>query len=304
MRTGERVLVTGAAGYLGWFVAGELCRRGYLVVGTSRDGEGMPEGVEAVSLQLDDGGSTAAELVARLRPAVILHLAALSSPDDCARDPERAQRVNGSATGALARAAAGCGGYLVYTSTDLVFDGTRAPYREEDPPGPMGPYMATKVLGEQEVLAVSEEFLVARVALLYGRRGGRKGSFSDWLLQQATRGQSATLFTDQWRTPAEVEDAASILADLLERRPGGLLHLGGPERVSRYEHGLALVQGHGLDGGVCQPIQVQDLPHLAPRPADASLCIGRLCEVLGRAPLGIEAGCSTSASRPGSVGSD
>lgn len=286
------LLVTGAAGFLGDALCRELLSRGRRVVGTSRDGAGAPEGVEPARLELSDGGLAGAELVRRLRPAAVVHLAAMADADACARDPAGAQRVNAEATGALARAAAEVGARFVYTSTDLVFDGTRAPYGEDDPPSPLGPYMATKAAGEGEALAASPSALVVRVALLYGRGRGRRGCFTDQLVRRLSAGDEVRLFTDQRRTPLLVDDAATFLALLLERGAVGRVHLAGPERVSRYEHGLAIARALGLDATRCVPSRMADQPALSPRPADVSLRIDRLVELCGRAPAGVKEACA------------
>jgi dTDP-4-dehydrorhamnose reductase len=292
------LLVSGAAGFLGDALCRELLARGRRVVGTSRDGAGQPPGVEPVALELGDGGRAGAELVRRLRPEAVLHLAAMADADACARDPAGAQRVNADATGALARAAAEVGARFVYTSTDLVFDGTRAPYHEDDPTAPLGPYMATKAKGEEQALAASPAALVVRVALLYGLRRGRRGCFTDQLARRLAAGEEVRLFTDQWRTPLFVDDAATFLALLLERGAAGRVHLAGPERVSRHEHGLALARALGLDASRCVPSRMADLATLSPRPADASLRIERLVALCGRAPSGVAEACARLASNP------
>jgi len=284
------VLVTGAAGFLGWYAARALADRDRTVVGTSRDGAGLPPGVEARALALDDGGAAAADLLRELRPGAVIHLAAESSADACARDPARARRINAEATGAIARAAAEVGAWLLFSSTDLVFDGTAAPYAEDDPTSPLGPYMASKVEGEAAVLAASPEHLVVRVALLYGRAGGRKGGFCDAFLRRLERGEDTPLFVDQFRTPLLVGDAAELLADLEARRPGGVLHLAGPDRVSRYEHGLILAETLGRDPALCEPVPMSAVSGLAPRPPDVSLAIDRLVALVGRSPRGVRAG--------------
>lgn len=290
------LLVTGAAGFLGDALCRELLARGREVVGTSRDGAGAPKGVLPERLELDDGGLAGAALVRRLRPEAVLHLAAMADADACARDPTLAQRVNAEATGALARAAAEVGARFVYTSTDLVFDGTRAPYGEDDPPAPLGPYMATKAAGERLTLEASPTALVARVALLYGLGRGRRGCFTDQLVARVRAGHDVRLFTDQHRTPLFVDDAAAFLALLLERGAAGRVHLAGPERVSRHEHGLAIARALGLDATRCVPTRMADLSGLSPRPADASLRIDRLVKLCGRAPARVAEACARMAS--------
>ena len=291
-----KVLVTGGSGFLGRYVCAELLARGHGVVATSTDGEGLPEGVSRVALRLDDGGREAGKLVGSLIPDAVLHLAALSNADRCALDPLAAQKVNAQATGKVAHAAHACGAHLIYASSDLVFDGRESPYADDAPLSPLGAYPLSKALGEAAVRAVSPSFLVARLALMYGLKLGRHGSFTDALVERLARGEEIKLFVDQWRTPLEVSDAAELLSDLLEQKTPGVLNVAGPERVDRCELGLALAESLGLDTSLCKPGRVADAG-LAPRPADASLDVRRVSALLGRSPLGVAAGCARVAAR-------
>lgn len=284
------ILVTGAAGFLGWYAAAALVEAGHAVVGSSQDGAGLPPGVAPLALELGDGGRAGAAWILSERPRAVLHLAAISDADACAREPDRCRTVNVEAAAELARAAEETGAWFGFASTDLVFDGARAPYGEEDPPAPLGPYMGSKADAEREVRRAHPEALVARVALLYGLAGGRKGCFSDTLLARLAAGEAVSLFADQHRTPLHVEDAAALLRDLLVRRASGLVHLAGPERVSRLEHGRALAAACGLPLALCREATMADVPKLSPRPADVSLRIERLVSLLGRRPWGIAEG--------------
>ncbi|MGE0707840.1 MAG: NAD(P)-dependent oxidoreductase [Planctomycetota bacterium] len=294
----RRALVTGAAGFLGHYVARALLARGWEVTGSSRDGAGLPCGVEPAPLSLEDGGRAAAALVAELRPELIVHLAAESDADACARDPERAVLLNAAASRALALAGKQLGARFLFSSTDLVFGGDAPPYREEDPPAPLGPYMASKAAAEALVLGVDPGALVLRVALLYGRRGGRKGSFTDALLARLARGEETPCFVDQRRTPIFVVDAAEAVTELAETDARGRLHLGGPERASRHEHAVALARACGLDPTLCRPTRVAEVAGLAPRPADVSLVTERLLALVSRPPRGIAAGAEAVAAQP------
>jgi dTDP-4-dehydrorhamnose reductase len=298
----KTVLVTGASGYLGWFVSRELVRRGRTVIGTSRDGDGMPAGVVGRRLVLDDGGLAAAALVREVAPEAVVHCAAMSDVNACAREPERAERVNSTATGALAQAAAHANVRLIYTSTDLVFDGSCAPYDERSTPSPTGPYMQSKLAGEERVLGASLGFLVVRVALVYGLAGGRHGKFSDRMVAWLKEGQSVDLWRDQYRTAVEVSDAAALLCDLLDADAGGILHLGGPERVSRYDMGLGLASALGLETSLCRSTSIEADPRFAGQPRDTSFDVSRLREVVGRDALGLAAGCRLSALRSNAAG--
>lgn len=136
-----RILVTGAAGGLGTYVVEALVSEGSGVVAWGRAG-GTTAGVDVEGVDLETAGwETRLEVIA---PDVVLHLAAMSAAESVRLDPERGHRVNVDAT---RRLAAWCGlrdRRLVFTSTDLVLDGTRPWNREEDPAEPILAYGRTK----------------------------------------------------------------------------------------------------------------------------------------------------------------
>lgn len=79
-------------------------------------------------------------LVKTLCPDVVINAAAYTAVDQAEQEPERAQRMNGTAVGLLAETMAALGGLLIHYSTDYVFAGTQSrPYRETDAPAPSMP---------------------------------------------------------------------------------------------------------------------------------------------------------------------
>jgi dTDP-4-dehydrorhamnose reductase len=203
------------------------------------------------------------------RPEIILHAAALAKVADCYRDPGRARQVNTRGTELLAELAAAAGARLVLTSTDLVFDGEHAPHREEDPPAPLSVYGRTKAAAEGPVLAVGG--VVVRISLLYGPTLVGRPAFYDEQVAALRAGKTVILFEDEWRTPLSLSTAARALLGVARSDFRGLLHLGGPERLSRLEMGRRLAAYLGADASVIRAVRREDLPSGEPRPRDTSL---------------------------------
>src|SRR5438876_2163063 len=171
-----RWLVTGASGQLGGYLLWHLRDGGEEVVAWSGSVSGEVSGVPLRIVDLTDAAATASAF-RDAKPQAVIHAAALARVDECYRDPKRARRVNTDATGRLAELATEAGARFVYISTDLVFDGERAPYRESDPPQPLSVYGHTKADGETAALATPRS-VVARVSLLFGPTlTGRPGFF-------------------------------------------------------------------------------------------------------------------------------
>jgi dTDP-4-dehydrorhamnose reductase len=184
-----------------------------------------------------------------LRPARILQCAALSSAADAEARPELARALNVDLPASVALWCARTGARLVHVSTDLVFGGREPPatgFREEDPPAPLSVYGRSKAAGEAAVLEACPSALVVRLPLLCGDSFGRGRGASDSLLAAIARGERPTLFSDEWRTPLDVADAARALVELAGADASGLLHVAGPDRLSRHELGLVVLQSRGM----------------------------------------------------------
>lgn len=208
------------------------------------------------------------------KPGAVIHCAAMAAIADCARDPERARRVNVEATATLARLAATHGARLVHVSSDLVFDGEAAPYTEDAPPAPTSIYGKTKADAETAALSAGDagDAVVARVSLLYGpTRTGRRGFFD--AMADALRtpeGAPLRLFEDEWRTPLSLRRAAQALHLLASSDVTGIVHVGGPERMSRLEMGRRLGAVLGISDARIEPAPRGSAAG-EPRPRDVSL---------------------------------
>lgn len=239
-----RLLITGASGQLGAYLLRYLQGSTDTVLAWSGSRQGQLFGFPLHPIDL----SNPTQLRERFReasPHVVLHTAALARHPDCQRDPERAFAVNAHAAGLLAEEAARASARLIHISTDLVFDGEKAPYREDAEPAPLSLYGRTKAEAEKLILASlprkkRERPLVVRVSLLFGPSLNGQPSFFDQQVAALRGGQPVTLFADEWRAPLALSTASRSLLSLARSSITGILHLGGPERISRLEMGQRL----------------------------------------------------------------
>jgi len=264
-----RWLITGASGQLGGYLLRELQSTRDTVVAWSytRAGELFGFPLQSVDLEQRD---TVAEAFRAARPDAVLHAAALSMVSDCYRHPDRARRINTEGTKLLAELAVDAGARLIYVSTDMVFDGVRGHYREEDSPQPLSVYGRSKLAGEASVLAAPRG-LVVRVSLMFGPTLIGRPYFFDQQLRTMQLGQQVTWFEDEWRSPFGLRAAAQALLTLGRAEVTGLLHIGGPERMSRLQMGQRLAAVYGLDASLVVPITQSSVATPEPRPRDLSL---------------------------------
>ena len=275
-----RILVTGASGLLGGRLAALLRRSASVVAG--RHLGAPPDGLPSVGIDLLSPESVRLAIL-ESRPDAILHSAALADPDRCESEPERARALNVEASRALARLARQQRVRLVLLSTDLVFPGEGGPFGESAPPRPLMVYGRTKLEGEEAALGEDPSAAVARVALVCGRGHGRRSTASESVAWALLAGRRLRLYTDQFRTPVDGGSLASALVRLLGGREEGVFHMGGAERLSRYELGLRTARLMGLDASLIDPVSSTEGSH-APRPRDVSLDSSRAARELGFRP--------------------
>ncbi len=269
-----RVVLTGASGQLGAYLCESLAGAGHAVSAWS----GRQTGGLLLPVDLTDAGAVSRAL-AEADPEVILHAGAVSSAEAVRRDPARARAVNVEATARLADWCGRHGRKILFTSTDLVFDGSRPWWREGDPPGPVLAYGRTKAEAEQAVLAVAGG-LVVRLSLLYGPSRAGRPTYSDRTIDGWRRGEAQTFFGDEYRTPLDLASAAEALVRLAGSEASGRVHLAGRERLSRFDHARRVAAALGFDPGLVRPNRQSDLTSPEPRPADVSLDTTRLAVLL------------------------
>jgi dTDP-4-dehydrorhamnose reductase len=199
-----------------------------------------------------------------------VHAAAVSQPNACEDDAAYSEKVNVGASRRIAKLCAANGASCVFVSTDLVFDGEHAPYAEADPAGPVNRYGEQKAAAEKEMCAVFGGVTVCRMPLMFGDPSPASHSFIQPFGEKLKRGEPLNLFTDEIRTPVSAVRASRGLL-LALGFPGEVFHLGGRQRLSRFEMGLMLAEVLGADRGLLRPALRADVKMAARRPRDVSL---------------------------------
>jgi dTDP-4-dehydrorhamnose reductase len=248
------LLVTGASGFLGRA----------LVAGA--------EGREVVGLT----STTDVRDVAALRaafaaasPTVVIHTAYRQHGDE-------AMAVNADGAANVARASRDVGARLVHVSSDVVFagDGDRL-LREDEEVRPVTDYGATKAAAERRVTEIDPAALLVRTSLILGGPGHAPSPHEQLALSAARGEREVAFFTDEIRSPIQVDDLARALLDLAATDAHGPLHLGGPDAVSRLGLAQLVVRAAGLDPAA---LRGRPAPPDRPRfcPLDSSRALGLL----------------------------
>lgn len=263
------LLITGASGFLG----GHFCRQrppGWQLWGTYQSQPVTFPEVATVRLDVTDETSLQAAWE-QVRPDAVVHTAALSKTGQCQQQPDLSYQINVVGTVNLARRCAQAQIPFIFTSTDLVFDGTAPPYGESDRPHPINVYGQHKALAEAQVLAAYPAATLCRLPLLLGPATATAHCFVQPFLAAIAAGTPQTLFTDEVRTPVAVTDAVQGLQLVLAQGLTGYLHLGGRDRLNRYELGCLIADSVGVSTASLQPGLQASVNLTTPRPRDVSL---------------------------------
>ncbi len=190
--------------------------------------------------------------LAEFAPEAVIHGAAYTNVDGCARDPETANRINGLGTQNVALACRDIGAVLVYVSTNEVFDGqAREPYVESDPPNPINAYGRSKLLGESFVQQLVPRFFVARTAWLFGPTGNH---FVKKIVRAADERGKLAVVTDEISSPTYAPDLAAAVARLVLTEAYGVFHFTNSGVCSRYDFAVEILRRTGRAGVPVEPI--------------------------------------------------
>ncbi len=218
--------------------------------------------------------------IADFFPDVVVHAAAWTDVDGCARDPEKAYRVNALGTQNVALACAASGAAMVYVSTNEVFDGAATePYREWDLPHPINPYARSKAAGEWFVRHLLTRFYIARTAWLYAP-GGRNFSNPGRILQLADERGALQVVSDEVGNPTYAPDLARAIAALIQTQAYGVYHLVNAGHCSRYDYVREVLRMGGREHVPVEPIGLDDFqrastpPRFAPLANTAAAALG------------------------------
>ncbi len=230
-------------------------------------------------------------LLAAARPSLVINAAAYTAVDRAESDAAAAWRANRDGPAVLAAYCAGAGIPLIHVSTDFVFDGSKgAPYTEADAPNPTSVYGASKLAGEQAVLAACTQAIVLRTSWVYAARGR---NFVLTMLNLASTRDRLRVVADQRGCPTSASDlAAAILGitDTIARegwqdRFGGLFHAAGGGETTWHGLASAAIARAGAYGQkqpeAVEAITSAEFPTPVKRPADSRLDCGRLERVFG-----------------------
>ncbi len=277
-----KLLITGASGLYGSKLAKLAIAKGIEVY--SSDIQSLS--VYGNFVKLDISGKTQVDEVFKtIKPDVVVHAATLTDVDKCETNKELAWKINVEGTRNIVEAAQSAGSFMIYISTDYVFNGEKGNYKETDKPDPINYYGLTKLKAE-EIVQTQPEYFIGRPSVIYGSTpAAGKVNFALWLIETLRKGEHVKIVTDQWNTPTLNTNLAEMTLEVIERRLTGIYHTCGATRVSRLNFAEQIADTFDLDKSLIDSVLSSQFTWPAKRPMDSSLDTSKAQKTLKNKPL-------------------
>ncbi|MDX2075674.1 MAG: dTDP-4-dehydrorhamnose reductase [bacterium] len=254
----SKILIIGAKGKLGGRIFANLSAMPHHTV----------SGIDVDEIDIADFYATRA-MITQFAPQVVINCAAWTDVDGCAKDPQKALRINGYGAGNIAIASTEIGAEVVQISSNEVFDGiSPTPYNEHDITHPINPYAYSKWVGEREVMNANPRHYIVRTAWLFAH-GGK--NFIQSILNAVSAGKQLRVVTDEVANPTYNDDLADAVIKLIETHRYGIFHMVNTGSASRYQFARYILDRAGFTDTPITPILSKEWSRPSTPPTYASL---------------------------------
>ena len=283
-----KVLVTGANGFLGYYLCRQLLDAGITVMATGKGESRLPFTNDPLfsyqSMDFTDPFQVDS-VFDDFQPGFVVHAGAISRPDFCEQNQMQAYINNVEGTVTLLINAAVHQSFFLFVSTDFVFDGKAGPYAEDDATNPVNYYGRTKMEAEEAVKEYEYDWAIVRTVLVYGKPQAGRDNLLTLVQKSLLNGNAISIFDDQYRTPTYVEDLAAAIVSIIQKKATGTWHISGKEMLTPYQMAVLAAQYLGLDESLVKKIHKGDLVEAARRPPRTGFIIEKAVKHLGYQPV-------------------
>ena len=271
-----KYIVTGSAGLIGSQLVNDLEKSGEIVYSCYNNVKplcGIPTKLNLLNLE------DIHKFFKKIQPDVIIHSAALTDVEKCEVEPKLANSINVKSTEIIAKEAENLDSYLMYISTDYVFDGKKGSYRETDLTNPLNHYGKTKLSGEKIIKDKTSKWSIIRTSTPFGTHSFKK-TFPVWVFENLKNNKKINVLEDQFTSPTYVPNLSKMILEIITRNLEGFFHLSGSTKISRFEFAKIVLEKFNLDSSLLNPVKIDSMPWKAHRPIDSSLNISKINTIL------------------------
>jgi dTDP-4-dehydrorhamnose reductase len=256
-----KILITGGSGLLGQYLNVELSKSNDILT-LYRKNIGNCDKFNSAKTDITDVAMMS-NLFEKFKPVVVIHTAGFTRPEACTEENKKeVYKSNVESVKIISQLCEKHNTKLIFTSTDLVYDGNCGGMMKENSKlNPVTIYAKTKLKAEKEITETFDNYIILRTSLLIGFGLSHSGNNFQVMFNKLKAGEKPKLFSDQFRTPFSLINAAEIISKSVNFDfKKVILNFGGPERVSRAELGEMLCKIAGFDKSLIDKISMSDIP--------------------------------------------
>jgi dTDP-4-dehydrorhamnose reductase len=258
-----KILITGGSGLLGQYLNSSLSSK-HNILTLYYSNVGNCKNYNSLKINVCNYNSILTAFK-DFRPDAVIHAATMSHPIlPAGISSKDVYELNVNSTKYITQLCDKFNSKLIYTSTDLVYAGYRGSMLKENAKLiPASLYAETKLMGEIKIQQTFDNYIVLRTALLFGFGINHSKNHFHHMYLDLKNEKPVNLFTDQYRTPLSLNEAARIINEIVSFDvKSEVINFGGLGRVSRYELGEKLCEVAKLDKNLLVKIKMDDIPGL------------------------------------------
>ncbi|MBI9071558.1 MAG: NAD(P)-dependent oxidoreductase [Melioribacteraceae bacterium] len=255
-----KVLISGGGGLLGQYLNIKLSKE-FDILTLYHSNPGNCSKFNSQKIDLTNNKSTI-DTLNKFKPDVVIHLASISNTALADKlDRSYINQVNIEATKFIADWCGINNTKIIFTSTDLVYKGNFSSMLKENAPvEPLSYYAESKLIGEEKIKELTDNYIILRTSLLYGIPLSNNGCFFKTMYDNLKEGKKVKLFNDQFRTPLSLLEASRIIKELISKDiKEEIINFGGIERISRLKLGEILCEEATLNKSLIESISMDDI---------------------------------------------
>jgi dTDP-4-dehydrorhamnose reductase len=272
-----KILITGTNGFLGHHLCMQLLAKDHEVIATGKGDCRLlvtdEKKFQYISMDFTDPFAVH-DVFEKCKPAIVVHAGAMTRVDDCEQEQWQAYLTNVEGTVTMLLNAEEQKSFFIFVSTDFVFDGEKGLYKE----------------AEDAVKEYEYDWAIVRTSLVYGKPLAGGSNILTVVKDKLERGEEYSVVNDQVRTPTYVEDLASGIVSIIEKKASGIYHLSGNDVLTPYEMACKVAAYLELDSSLIKKVTAADFSQPAKRPKDTRFIIDKAKKELVYQPVSFEEG--------------
>lgn len=243
----ESLLITGSNGFIGTYLTAHL-KGTFKIFQTHKTFLAESNDNNCILMDITDD-NLVSQIMLEYKPDIVLHLAANKEVEFCQSNPKEAKRINVDGTENILKACAQVGSFLIFMSSDYVFEGTSGMYAEGDTRRPSTIYGETKKKAEDIIMSSDIKYCICRTGGVYGL-AKLQAPLLNWAGEKFRKGQVINAFANVYNSPTCIYSLCQGIEIIAKKRLEGICHIAGSQRVSRQEFLRLYATTYGYDPGL------------------------------------------------------